>query len=178
MSQDASTNQAGKPKGEVPVEAYRIAFEEGRRRLDEQRDELNVLRTRAVTFIAFIGTATAFLVGTGLSSTVRAKHFQTIALTGTCLTLGGLACLVVILWPRWKFAFSMEPKTLVERWLDRDVPANPTETQLLRAWAGKQQSSIDRNHTSLEWMRWLYLGLVVAGPLGLACWTWLIWQQR
>jgi len=156
---------------------YRIAYEHGLRTLDEQRDELNGVRARAGQFVAFTGSATAFLVGAGLQSPTRDGFFYAFAGLGTSLVLVSLICLVVVLGPRWKFALTMDPGTLVDKWIDRQVPARPSEADLLRALAKRISRMIDDNEKPLGLIRSWYLSTVASGTLALLTWTFLVWMR-
>jgi len=156
---------------------YRIAYDHGLRTLDDQRDELNGVRGRAGQFMAFVGSATAFLVGAGLRSPDRDWVFYLVAACGTFLIVGALACLVFVLSPRSKFVLTMDPGMLVDEWIDRQVPKRPTEADLLRHLAKRIQGMIDENDTRLTAIRWWYLGTVVLGTVALACWVGLVWAR-
>jgi hypothetical protein len=58
-------SRTGTPRPEA-MPMYRIAYDEGKRLVDTQLAELNGMRDRSVQFLAFVGSATAFLVGTSL----------------------------------------------------------------------------------------------------------------
>src|SRR5690349_1031373 len=66
---------------------YKVAYEESRRTLDDQADELNRIRDRAVQFEVFIGAATAFLVGTGLQAPHRDTTFRILAGVATAASV-------------------------------------------------------------------------------------------
>src|SRR5690606_33826850 len=73
---------------------YELVVKAGERSLDEQRDELNGMRTRAVGFSAIVLSATAFLVGGGLVAGVeRSEAFYVGAIVGT----GALGIMLVLL---------------------------------------------------------------------------------
>ncbi|HEX8004186.1 MAG TPA: hypothetical protein VF519_15970 [Mycobacteriales bacterium] len=65
---------------------YRIAFDEGRELLADQLAELSALRGRAVQFLAFVGTGSAFLVGTALGGK-RDQLFYSVAGIGSTLSV-------------------------------------------------------------------------------------------
>lgn len=61
------------------VELYKVIYDESVRLLSDQLQELAAFRTRTVQYLALIGTATAFLVGTGLSGGHRDDGFFVLA---------------------------------------------------------------------------------------------------
>jgi hypothetical protein len=177
---------------------YRIAFEEGRRLLDDQLDELNAMRGRAVQYLAFVGTASAFLVGTGLHGSHRDGLFYAVAGVGTALSLVtvGLATLVLLaVWPsgsqqddggaggterdsglrimQWKFR--LHPAPLVN-WIEPDL-RKPNEADLLRALALREQQMYAFNKGNLDTLRLNYVLLIGCGAVQLIIWGTLAWLR-
>lgn len=64
---------------------YKFVYDEALRLLDHQREELMTIRTRTVQYLAFIGTASAFLAGTGLKGHSRGVEFYVFAGLGSFL---------------------------------------------------------------------------------------------
>ena len=81
----------------APLE--RLAYEEGKRALADQTDELNGIRNRAVSYMAFVGSATAFLVGTGLKAAHRDAWFYSLAVLASAASLSTLALISLVLSP-------------------------------------------------------------------------------
>src|SRR3954454_17779051 len=79
------------------VKMYRVAYKESQRTLDDQADELTGIRTRAVQYLAFIGTATAFLVGASLKTFERDTPFYAISITATGLSVLMLVSVILTL---------------------------------------------------------------------------------
>src|SRR4051794_11682018 len=78
---------------------YKIAFDESVRALKDQVDELSGIRTRLVSFLAFIGAATAFLVGSSLTRATRDGAFYGLASLGTILLIATIAIVIALLRP-------------------------------------------------------------------------------
>ncbi len=164
-----------RPVGDGRASLYRLAYEQGLRTLEDQRDELNGLRTRACSFIAFVGSATAFLVGTSVGGLQRTDTFRFLAFSATAATFLAIACLILVLRPR-TFDLRLSPKTLVERWIERSVP-KPSEEDLLRGLAVVLDEMQAGNVAKLAWIRAWYLGLIGFGAIGLSLWTMLVWMN-
>jgi hypothetical protein len=166
------------PAGDAAL--YRIAYEQGLRTLEDQRDELNGARNRAGQVMALVASATAFLVGTGMAEAKRDLVFYCLAVLGTIGTAVAFIGLWNVLSPQRKFNLAMDPQTLVDKWIDRQVPGRPSEAELLRALAEVLQGMIDANeeHLAGRWgVRNGYLVVVTAGVLGLVAWGALIWLR-
>src|SRR5688572_27166118 len=79
---------------------YEITYSEATRTLDDQAAEVSNARTRAVQFLAFVGAATAFLLGTAITgATQRDAVFYGLAIAGSALALAGIACVAALLNP-------------------------------------------------------------------------------
>ena len=159
------------------ADLYELAYTQGLRALDDQLDELSGARSRASQFMALTITATAFLVGSGLnSSTNRDWIFYTLAIAGTVASVAALVAMITLMQPR-NFHFRMKPKTLVERWIERDVPAPPSKADLLRGLSLRIQDMIDSNETLLGTIRSRYWAVVVIGSASLLLWVTLVWAR-
>ncbi|WP_343910602.1 hypothetical protein [Nocardioides aquiterrae] len=179
MTQSPNEHPPGKKvQGSDKTPLYRVAYDQGLRTLDDQRDEFNAARGRAVQFMALVAAATAFLVGTGLNSstTNRDGTFYAVAIAATALTVLALVSLFLTLSPRLVFNFRLQPQILLERWIDREVPG-PTEPDLLRALAARMQGMIDANETILTKVRIRYMWLLGSGTFALLTWAVLAWAR-
>src|SRR4051812_18524824 len=131
---------SGVPRGLRGPEMYRVAYEEGQRTLDDQVDELNGIRTRAVAYLAFVGTATAFLVGTNLKAVdpnldffiSRNLLFFLMAGIATALLTLTLLAVIRVLVPKDGWEIRVSGEDLINDWIESDVPP-PNEAHLLRA---------------------------------------------
>jgi hypothetical protein len=157
---------------------YQVAYEEGRRTLDDQTDELNRMRDRAVNFAVFAGAATAFLVGTGLQAPHRDATFYTIAIIASALSLLMIALLFVLLNPakrrRELWNYRMSPKSIITGWIETEVPV-PNRTQFNKALANVYDDMVMKNEVILGSLRRAYRWLIVVGSLQVTIWAALVW---
>jgi hypothetical protein len=118
------------------ADLYRVAYVESQRTLDDQQDELKGMRDRAVSFTAFVGAATAFLVGTGLHATNRDVLFYILASLASALSALSIVLLIALLNPssKRKWNYRMSAASLIDGWIENEVPG-PSEAQFLRALA-------------------------------------------
>lgn len=157
-------------------EMYRIAYQEGQRTLDDQQDELNRIRDRSVQFTAFIGAATAFLVGTGLSATSKDALFYGLASAASALTAILIFLLFNLLTPTnrhpWKYQASTE--FIIKQWIEADVP-QLDEAALLREMALRYDRWHRRNEVMLTSIRGSYRWLIATGSAQVTVWAALVW---
>lgn len=174
---------AGRPRGDS-VALYRLAFEESRRTLDDQIDEVNGIRQRVSQYLAFVGTASAFLVGTGLGHGNRTGTFYAIAITGSIVSLCALSAglRVLLMWEgavphgkyhTWRFRLSANK---LMHWIEPDVP-QPDETDLLRALALRHDEMAEHNDDNLDRLRHAYAWCVGLGFVQLLVWGALAWAN-
>jgi hypothetical protein len=119
-------NQLGKDEAiDHYQDLYQVNYEEGHRALDDQQDELNGIRDRAVQFTVFVGAATAFLVGSGLQSPHRDAFFYAIAWVASAASALSVSLLFLVLNPsrRNKWAYRLSTKVL-NRELEADAPTS------------------------------------------------------
>jgi hypothetical protein len=154
---------------------YQVAYDLGLRTLEDQRDELNGIRTRAGSFTAFVGSATAFLVGTSVQGGSRDALFYWIAVIATVCSTTAVGCLLALLRPR-RFDFRLSPGVLVERWIEASVP-RPSMNAFLKGLAELLEKMQAKNEELLAKLRGWYMVLVASGALGLAMWTLLVWAS-
>jgi len=173
----------GLPVGSDPhlyEDLYQVAYEEGRRTLDDQTDELNRMRDRAVNFAVFIGAATAFLVGTGLQTPHRDSIFYTIAALASALSALMILLLFVVLNPakrkRELWNYRVSPNSFVVGWIETEVPV-PSKTQFNRELAGVYDTMILKNEVILGSLRSAYRQLIVVGSVQLMVWAALVWVK-
>jgi hypothetical protein len=159
---------------------YRLAYEESQRSLDDQRDELNGIRDRSVNFVAFVGAATAFLVGIGLhtANADRDAIYFVLAGAGTAGSLHLLVEVFLLLRPSssnpWQYRLS--GGSLISGWIESDVPA-PDLAQFLRALAEINDSMRASNERLLRGVRNCYRRLVLGGSAQLIVWAVLVWLR-
>lgn len=151
--------------------ALRISFA----KVEAQRNEVVRIRSQAMFFVTFLGTAIAFLVGAVMTPDVqRTPLFYSLATTGTAL-LGLLAVfLLAILIPWVKFHFSQN----AEKLLGWTGGPQPTEDYLdaINALVTKAlPRDLQRNRKGLIKLRWFFGGLIVSGVFSLTTWIWILW---
>jgi hypothetical protein len=171
----------GVPAGPDPrlyEDLYQVAYEEGRRTLDDQTDELNRMRDRAVNFAVFVGAATAFLVGTGLQAPRRDSTFYAIAILASALSALMIFLLFMVLNPAkrkkelWNYRLS--PKLLIQGWIETEVPV-PSKAQFNKELARVYDDMVMKNETVLGTLRTAYRWLIVVGSAQLMVWAALVW---
>jgi hypothetical protein len=157
------------------TDLYRVAYTESQRTLDDQRAELQGMRTRSVQFTAFVGAATAFLVGTGLHATDRNALFYTLAAIASAISALSIVLLVLLLHPsnRKKWEYRMSAKSLINGWIETDVP--PSEHLFLRELALKYDEMHTANESLLQSLRTRYRWLIIAGSAQVVIWAALVW---
>jgi len=175
-SSDLSPGQGSQPQREDRTALRKLAYDQGLRTLDDQRDEMNGIRTRAGQFMAIVTAATAFLVGTSLASTAAQHPLIGLAIPATICSVTAILCTVAVLWP-WTFDFRLSAGVLTERWIDRSVPA-PSEDDFLRGLAITLDEMRKQNEPILRRMRNCYVGVVSFGTVGLTLWTLLAWLSN
>jgi hypothetical protein len=155
---------------------YKIAYQEGQRTLDDQQDELNRIRDRSVQFTAFIGAATAFLVGTGLSATSKDALYYGLASAASALTAILILLLFNLLTPTnrhsWKYQVSTE--YMIKQWIEADVP-QLDEAALLREMALRYDTWHRDNEVTLSSIRRSYRWLIATGSAQVTVWAALVW---
>lgn len=157
---------------------YRIAYQEAQRALDDQQDELKGMRDRSVQFTAFVGAATAFLVGAGLHPAHRDASFYALAGVASALSVALILLLLRLLIPssRRLWHYRMSAKSLITGWIETDVPP-PTEGHFLKALAEKYDQMREANEGLLGWLRISYRWLIAVGAIQVTLWAALVWVK-
>ncbi len=155
---------------------YRIAYEQGLRTLDDQAAEVDGMRARAVSFMAFIGTATAFLVGTTVRTAPPglSPAFVTVAVIATGLVAWATFQLVLLVRAGHEFTLRLNPGDIIRKWIDSRVPV-PSESRLLRDLSGWLEVYIEKNEEGLDRLRARFNRVIAFGGFGLFSWTVAIW---
>jgi hypothetical protein len=89
-------------------EAYRLAYEEATRALDEQQRAVDELRARAGTLFAAAAIATSFFGG----QVLHRGHVPAIAWVAIACFIALAFCVLAILWPRRDWQFVLSPAAL------------------------------------------------------------------
>jgi hypothetical protein len=158
----------------IAAETYQIAYDEAKRSLDEQGEDLSGLRTRALQYLAIVVTATAFLVGAGLKGIERHLIFYLLSAPATAmfaLTLGSVV-LMLIAWPLP--AYRLSSRLLVDQWIENEA-GPPTEGQLTRELAIRYGEMHELNAEVLRKHRRAFRVEVVLGALQLVLWASVVW---
>lgn len=168
-------NSHGPSEGEQAA-MYRIAYEQGLRTLDDQRDELNGVRSRAGAYMAFQGSATAFLIGATLSQVAPQPGFwfPWAASAGTVAFIVSLVFMILLLRPKYVFNFRQSPKFIINEYIHYDIPC-PSEADLLKRMSMDIDGFIFENEKSLAAIRNQYKWLVIFGAVSLLLWISAIW---
>jgi hypothetical protein len=94
-------------------EAYRLAYEEGHRALDEQERSVDELRTRTGTLFAAAALATSFFGAQVLHHGVPTIGWVAI---GCFVGLGG--SVLAILWPHRDWEFAASPARVISEYIE------------------------------------------------------------
>jgi hypothetical protein len=99
---------------QAPPEGYALALEEARRALEDQERTVVELRTRAGTLIAAAAITTSFFGGPSLAhDEINAAAWAAIA---AFVGLG--VAMLVIVWPRRDWEFSLAPSEFIATYLE------------------------------------------------------------
>lgn len=162
------------PKMDEAADLYRVAYEAGQKSLSDQSAELSGMRTRAVSYMAFIGTATAFLVTNTLRLATPGWYFYSMAIAATVCVSWATIELCLLIRPKLKFSFNFDPREIISTFIDRQVP-RPSEAQLLRSLTGWTAVNIESNELILDKVRARFARVIMFGGGGLLLWTTAIW---
>lgn len=182
--------KAAHPTGGNPQQnssrLYVAAYEEGKRLVDDQIAELDSMRQRSVQFLAFVGSATAFLVAAGIRTDVqRTDLFFALASAATVISLLSIIAALSILlgWVRgsgrqlvtraeWRFRLS--PEVLIKDWIEPDLGAHG-EDRFFRDIALTYEAMETANERALRRVRRNYLIFLVLGSMQVVLWATLVW---
>jgi hypothetical protein len=159
-------------------ELYQVVYEESQHTLEDQRDELNSLRDRAVQFSIFIGARHSFPHRLRSSEYAQDNGFFALAGAASAISLAAVGLLFVTLRPPKKklWYFRLSSKYLIDNWIESEVP-RPTKVQFIRALALMNDDSRDRNEKLLAPLRHRYRILAAAGTLQVVLWAALVWWK-
>lgn len=176
------------PSTETRAELLKTAYEEGRRAVDDQLAELDSMRQRSVQYMAFVASATAFLVGSGLGAD-RDRGIGFHGLAGLATGLGVLALILLsfilmaivfttdsrlfITHARWNFR--LRPKVLVTGWIAPEVGA-ASEAEFYEDLALHYEDKLEENERWLKQIRRWYWGFILSGAAQVILWVWFMWR--
>jgi hypothetical protein len=176
------------PGDETRSNLYRDAYDEGKRAVDRQIAELDSMRQRSAQFISFVGSATAFLVGTGLGATPaesRDAGYFSLTWTAATLSVASIALLMMVLlaivWTRGKWMpnrarwdFANSSKTLVEDYATAPEVGEYSESDYYRDLALIYESKWNHNDLWLGQVRRSYTLFLIVGSLQVTVWALLV----
>lgn len=164
---------------EARVSMYKAAYDEGKRKVDDQLAELDSMRARSVQFLAFVGSATAFLVAAGLRQTHRTDGFYVVAGLATFVSVMSIALVTSILtalrlFRHTRWDFRINSKVLVEEWIDPEVGAT-SEARFFRDIALHYHTMATKNDPPLQRLRGRYIAFLTCGSFQVILWAALVW---
>lgn len=160
---------------------YKVAFEESVRALEDQVKELDGIRQRLVSFLAFVGSATAFLVGSSLkplegTAANRDLWFYLLAIGGTVVVIIALGCAIYLLWPgSTELKVTASARLIISRTIEREVPAVESDGDLYRELAVHYDRGRCANDEVLDRVKKFYFWAIVGGVVQLGFWVALVW---
>jgi hypothetical protein len=168
---------------------YKVAYEEGKRQVDDQVAELDGMRQRSVQFLAFVGAATGFLVGTSLhrvGTTTPGPAYGHLAFgLAVAASLASLIAIFLVLsvllglsrkgWRmrRAEFEFRLSSEDLLDL-IEADV-GKPDEVDFYKYLASEYDVMYDTNDSYLVKIRRYYTLFIAIGFIQLALWTAVAW---
>ncbi len=166
------------------LEIYEQIRQEQLRELEGQRAELDSMRARVSQYLAFVGAATGFLAGTGLTRVPvdnRDGWFYFLATLGTLsfLALTYFAVMVLIgsggAPKASQFAFHLDsPKLLTKAETNGKHPSVPGFTRYLATAYGLM---VKENEPLIRGVRRSYVVALSVGGFTLASWCILLWLK-
>lgn len=185
----AGPDPLGHGSDEWRLAAAKVAYEEGQRLVDDQVAELDSMRQRAVQFLAFVGSASAFLVGTGVSATTSDRStgmllLAALASVGTLLALCLVSSILVSLVPnpdgrgfvRHAWNFRLDPSVLVRGWITSDVGPGLDEFGFYSRLAEHYGTMADENDCPLRLIRNYYVVFIAVSLTQLFMWAVVVWR--
>jgi hypothetical protein len=150
---------------------YEAVYAEAKRSLEGQTAALDEIRQRAGMFLAFVGSATAFLVGAAVQAKVPPSFASVHGLVIAALVATGAAsvaaCVILVPARRWQEELSAE--ALITGWVETDIPM--TRIWFFRELALVYDEMRLANRPTLVLRQWTFAGLVVFGVLQVALWS-------
>lgn len=167
---------------------FELARLEELRLLELQRAQLDNIRTRTAQYLAFVGSASAFLAGSGLRAVDRDPWFYGFAVVATVFSGLSVAIGFVIFGnydPRgifdgsrrkllWKWGHTTKGHAL-EHALS-EVPPVPASA-LARKLAERYQRAREENEPNLGVVQKTHVAFLALGSLQLVAWTVVVWTR-
>jgi len=158
--------------------------DEQRRELAGQRAELDSMRTRTSQFLAFVGSASAFLAGTGLTSVEQGSRdavffvlaglatagFASLAYFGIMVLLGSGGL------PRvGEFQFYVDSPKLLKK--AETGEKAPSKAAFSRYMARVYEAMVEHNDPQVSRVRRSYIIALASGAATLSLWSVLLWVR-
>ena len=160
------------------VAIYKLAFDEGLRRLEHQDSEVNVARTRLLQLLTVVTAATAFLGAAGLKSTLidRSGAFYVFAVAGTGLYMILLVQAYLALQPLKGWIIETSPKVLIQDYADKTAQPGPASVaETYRSLALHYQTYAESNEHLLARLRQQLVRAIIIGGIQVVCWVIVAW---
>lgn len=160
---------------------YRLAYDEGVRSIDDQKNELSSIRQRSLQYLAFVGAATGFLVAAGIKNPNRNPMYYGIAISSTTLSVVSLFLITLILLGvrigkstsnSWNFI--VHSRAVIENLIEPDV-GSIDEAGLLKELALSYDDQAIKNEVEIKKIRTTYIIFLICASVQLILWTWLVW---
>lgn len=133
-----------------PESAYKLAYDEAVRALQQQQSRLDNLRTRAGILLSAAAIATSFLGGKALEG--RTPTAWGWAAVGMFLALSAVALSILWPWDEWRFAVGI--RELIQDYIESAEPL-PT-TAIHRDLALHMEDSYFENEVGLKRLIWSF----------------------
>ena len=147
MSVRLSVHPRSIASSEPDPAAFRLAYEEAKRGLDDQEQAVVELRSRAGTLIAAAAITTSFFGSQALRHHV---HFMSWVAISCFVALG--VSVLVILWPRRDWEFALSPERFISTYLE-PTEGDPLSLPLIhRDLALHMGRSASLNRGQLRWL--------------------------
>jgi len=148
----------------MPSSIEEVVYDEARRGLDQQRETVDALRTRAGIVLAAASLITTFLGGQALGDDAPICGSAVVAIVAFLLLV---ASLLVVLLP-WQFEFSMKPADLIRDYVD--VTDKPELEVVLRDLALHYKTSHTNNGPKMQALIWSFRIAVVLLAVEVTAW--------
>lgn len=150
------------------VELEQLAYEEAKRAIDRQSDQLDGLRGRGGILLGAVSLATSFLAGLALDGGDLSTWATVAAIVATIAFIVAAGMCVAILWPRAEWGFNLSAGRILQQ-LDA---LTPTEAEAYRELALRIQGNYRANRDRLDVLFWLFRIACIA--LGVETLAWLV----
>lgn len=148
----------------MPLE--QLAYEDAKRAIDRQSDQLDGLRDRAGTLLAAIALATSFFGGLALSDDDLSSAAITAAVVAIVAFSAAAGGCVAVLWPRAQWAFNLSAKKIIYQL----ETTSPNDAKAYRELALRTEANYHVNEGRLDDLFSLFRGACIALALETIAW--------